>query len=230
LTTCWLNSCLQLILVALDHHDGWEFYSELGIELSELKANDPHVFLNAIQVKNILITAEDTRIATRMSELNNEVSNQEELNKRIRNIENLRLNLISGQQCSRDFFICLEENARCWPDVYTHFSFNVTHSSTCLSCKSVNRSQNSQPFIEVSVPPENSHLNTSLELYFNAASLVESSCEFCKTTVQTEVKNEITCIADTKFITVVLSRCLDSLEGNQLNMNQVTSTEDMFIR
>ena len=98
LTTCWLNSCLQLILVALDHHDGWEFYSELGIELSELKANDPHVFLNAIQVKNILITAEDTRIATRMSELRHEVIDQDQLNGRMRNIEDLRLNLTSGQQ------------------------------------------------------------------------------------------------------------------------------------
>ena len=231
-TTCWLNSCLQLILTALDNHDFCEdFNSELGLELLRLKSDDGKHFLNANGVRNILVTAEDTRIATRMSELNNEVADQDQLNRRMRNIEDLRLNLSSGQQqCVRDFFLCLKENLINWPDVYSSLSFDITHTTTCLSCNFVNRSQNSHTFVELDVPEENSQLNIPLEYFFNASTLVESSCEFCKTKVQTEVKNEITRIEDARFITVLLRRGIETEEGFQLNIKKIISTEDMFIR
>ena len=51
------------------------------------------------RVKNIIVTAEDTRIATRLSELSFEIDDQELLERRTRAVKNLWLNLISGQQC-----------------------------------------------------------------------------------------------------------------------------------
>ena len=231
-TTCWLNSCLQLILAALDNHELCEnFNSELGLELLRLKSDSCKSFLNANVVRDILLTAEDTRIATRLSELRNEEADQDQLNRRLRNIEDLRLNLSSGQQqCVTDFFLCLMENALNWPDVYSCFSFDITHTTTCLSCNFVNISNNRQAYIELDVPEEHSQLNFPLEYFFNATTLVESSCEFCKTKVQTEVKNEITSIEDTNFITVYLRRAVATQEGFQLKMKKIISTEEIFIR
>ena len=79
-------------------------------------------------------------------------------------------------------------------------------------------------------PADNSKLSSSLEFYFNSASLVASDCEKCKKRVQVEVRTQIRSIEDTKFITVLLSRGRDSLGGFALNMNRIISTEDMFIR
>ena len=231
-TTCWLNSCLQLILAALDNYELCEnFDSELGLELLRLKSDSCTSFLNANVVRDILLTAEDTRIATRMSELSHEVADQDQLNRRMRNIEDLRLNLSSGQQqCVRDFFLCLKENAIDWLDVYSSLSFDITHTTTCLSCNFVNISQNSQAYIELDVPEEHSQLNFPIEYFFNSSTLVESSCKFCKTKVQTEVKNEITNIENTNFITVLLRRAVATEEGFQLKMKKIISTEDIFIR
>ena len=36
MATCWLNACLQLILIAMDHGDNINLDSELGLELKHL--------------------------------------------------------------------------------------------------------------------------------------------------------------------------------------------------
>ena len=68
--TCWLNSSLQLVLLSLDYSTTANeniFTLNLGRELLKLK-DDQGQFHDASIVKDIIIAAEDTRIATRLSE------------------------------------------------------------------------------------------------------------------------------------------------------------------
>ena len=68
--SCWLNSCLQLILTAMDHDESLsQLTSELGQELLQLQHRGQNEALDPTQIKNIIVIAEDTRIATRLSEI-----------------------------------------------------------------------------------------------------------------------------------------------------------------
>ena len=133
--------------------------------------------LNSTNVKEILVDAEDLRIATRISELAMEVHDPKELIARTANVESLRLNLISGQQCVRDFFVCLEENVVNWPDVYSSFGFKITHFSECLACHHVHQFETNQMYIELSVPEDGSNLNECVEEYLCTSSLLGYNCE-----------------------------------------------------
>ena len=56
LSTCWLNSCLQLLLSSLDHSDvDRHFQSELGLILSELANLDPRRTIDPTDIKNLII-------------------------------------------------------------------------------------------------------------------------------------------------------------------------------
>ena len=74
-------------------------------------------------VRNIIVHAEDVRIATRKSILTSEIEDKSELVRMLDNVDRTYLNLSTGQQCVRDFFICLKENMENWLDVYQMFDF-----------------------------------------------------------------------------------------------------------
>ena len=69
--------------------------SELGVELMKLK-NLEYGSYDPTPVKNIMVLAEDTRIALRKSELVNLGLQNNEVEQRL---ENIYLNLRNGQQC-----------------------------------------------------------------------------------------------------------------------------------
>ena len=63
MATCWLNSCLQLVLCALDHNsDNHVFNSELGLQLNKLQLNVRGGSLDPTFVKDIIVGCEDIRI------------------------------------------------------------------------------------------------------------------------------------------------------------------------
>ena len=129
MASCWLNSCLQLILTALDYcRNDIEFNSDLGTELLSLQRKRSKQILNPTRVKQLLVEADEMRNVLRKSEVMGETQNLAELSKKLRNIDELRLNLITGQQCVRDFFVCLSENIENWPDVYEKFCFGLQNS------------------------------------------------------------------------------------------------------
>ena len=70
MATCWLNSCLQLVLTALDYDEpsAMILNSELGKELLMLQSNSKSKILDPTTLKDIIVTAEDIRVATRLSE------------------------------------------------------------------------------------------------------------------------------------------------------------------
>ena len=231
MATCWLNSCLQLILTAMDHSISTQsFTSELGEELLQLQHGDQNTSLDPTNIKDIVVTAEDTRIATRLSELSTEIHDQRQLDERTRAIENLRLNLSTGQQCVRDFFLCLTENVICWPDVYSTFGFKITHSTKCCGCGQINKSETTRMYLEIPVPPDNSNLNDYVEDYLNSSCLVGVRCENnCQDFVQAEKRSTLKKSAETEFL-VVLTRAIETLDGFKLIKNKTISTDDVFIR
>ena len=80
MATCWLNSCLQLVLTAMDNFiTPGSSISELGTELLRLQSSEPNIPLDPSIVKHIIVTAEDTRIAMRLSDLSTDKLDQDQL-------------------------------------------------------------------------------------------------------------------------------------------------------
>ena len=119
---------------------------------------------------------EDVRVATRLSELAHQILDKREVRYQSENIENTRLDLANGQQCVRDFFICLNNNLEQWPDVYSQFSFSLTHSTICSTCGAETKSDTSQIYLEMPVPPDGSDLNMYIEEMLNEGSSVLCNC------------------------------------------------------
>ena len=232
MSSCWLNSCLQLVLIAMDHHPSPDFLtSELGLELRQLQTNNENVSLESTNVKHILVASEDTRIATLLSELVVEVNNPDEYDRRVKAINETRLDLISGQQCVRDFFICLKENVESWPDVFSCFGFQLTHTTNCIACNHTNQHETTQMCIELDVPPDNHELTQSIDDFLNTSSLVGMVCENqCQRFVQKEKSSILTSTAETEFLLVILNRVTETMDGYHLNPNRTISTQDVYIR
>ena len=87
------------------------------------------------------------------------------------------MNFGEGQQCVRDFFVCLNQNLGDWFDVYKMFDFTTTNSSKCISCGHLNETEQNQIYIEMDVPPPLSNLNEFVEHYFHESSMVDYRCE-----------------------------------------------------
>ena len=110
--TCWLNSCLQLILNCFDYEDMpvSSFTSSLGVEIQRLRLNKKDTALDPTPVKNILSSTEDTRVALRLSEIDAECQDSDQAERLKSHAINARFNMFSGQQFIRDLFICLQVN------------------------------------------------------------------------------------------------------------------------
>ena len=234
MATCWLNSCLQLLLTAIDYDDqitSVTYNSELGKQLLYLQSESKDKFLDPTAVKDILVNAEDIRIASRLSELSYGILNKNQLDNQSRQITNQRLDLQKGQQCVRDFFICLDVNMINWPDVYSTLAFELTHSTECSSCKHRIKSETMQLYLELPVPPNNSDLQEYVEDFLNNGSRIGSNCQegcggFQQKIKRTEVKNT----DEAKFLTIILTRGVETLDGFSLKKNKIKATSSINIR
>ena len=208
LSTCWLNSCLQLILSGFDHSsEELHFDSELGLSLNDLVNVEPSRSLDPTDIKTMIIYAEDMRIAEMKSELTDKIKDKEELRRRINTVEDTYLNLRTGQQCVRDFFICLRENMENWIDVYKMFDFTTVSLTICMTCGHTNEFEQSQIHLELDVPPEGSYLSDHVEQALNGGTIVEYRCEDgCQTKFQAEKRSVIKSNRDVQFIIVMLRR------------------------
>ena len=232
MATCWLNACLQLVLNAMDQNSGDHlFNSELGLELERLRLIPGGGSIDPSSVKDIIVTCEDTRIATLLSELHSENLEEEELKQRSQIIRDLRLNLRSGQQCVRDFFVALKENILCWPDICNYFAFQMSYSTTCPKCGNRSHTEVTQIYEEMDVPQDQSTLKMSVEDFFNGSTFVDSFCEDgCKFRGVGIRRTELKSTKDTKFIILILSRAINTIDGVRLVSNRVTCTDTINIR
>ena len=232
-STCWLNSCLQLILNAFDYaeFEHNSFISELGREILRLQLSDDSQALDPTVVKNILSSTEDTRISLRLSEIEASGDDVNLKNTQRNGVLNTRFNLLAGQQCIRDLFMCLQVNHLSWPDIANNFIVSTTYSSVCCSCNGKVQHVKEEMYVELPVPPNNTNLNDHIEEYFNTGELVGRPCEDgCRRFVQGEARNQLTLGSQTKFLLVLLSRAMDSNEGGRINTNKTIATNDLFIR
>ena len=233
MATCWLNSCLQLVLTALEYDEYTQqgFNSELGKELLTLQSKAKTDTLDPTNVKDIVVAAEDVRVATRLSDLSYQIINKDELEEQSNRIRNLHLDLGRGQQCVRDFFICLGENLVNWPDVYSQFSFVLTNSTVCSLCNYRNSYETNQLYLEIPVPPNGSDLKNYVEEVFNEGASVLRHCrDRCNILSQKIERAELNNSDMAKFLIIILSRGIETLDGYRLVENKINSTHEVTIR
>jgi hypothetical protein len=212
MSTCWLNSCLQLILSGFDHYNlQLTLHSDLGTELLSLKNLHPMQSIDPSTVRNIIVYAEDMRIAMRKSELTSEIDDKHELIRMLENVDRTYLNLSTGQQCVRDFFICLKENMENWLDVYQIFDFNTVNLSICAACGYRSESEQNQIYLELEVPPDESFLSQFVEQTLNEGCMVDYRCEDgCQENFQAEKRTVLKSVRETQFLTILLRRSIIS--------------------
>ena len=230
-STCWLNSCLQLVLMAFDRiDDDSSFTSDLACQILSLK-NNKSCTLDPSSFKNTLAAIEDIRIATRLSSLDMEALTENQKKAEIKSIQSTRFNLLEGQQCVRDFFLCLKDNQDICPELFSIFGFQLRHSTTCLSCSRINVVESSQIYLDVPVPSEGSTLSDSIEETLNQSSLVGMICEEnCKRTVQVEKRIELFNAEDTRFLIVIVLRADGPPVGFSFSDSMADSSREVFIR
>ena len=228
--TCWLNYCLQLVLTAMDHSASpLSFDSELGEELIRLNSSEQDI-LNPATTKIIIVGAEDTRIALRISELETEIDDEDQLEYRVKAVRKLRHDLLHGQQCIRDFFLCMQENMESWPDVCSIFNFKLINSTTCCGCNHHFESESVHMYVEMDLPSNNSSLSESVENYFCTSNLSAWTCNNCKNNCQSEKRTEISLVTETEFLTIILTRTIQTQDGFELNKKEIICTNDVYIR
>ena len=154
-----------------------------------------------------------------------------EVNEQTRIIEETRLDLRSGQQCVRDFFICLNENILEWPDVFSMFAFELTYSSRCLSCQHEINSETTQMYLEMTVPPNDSDMKDYVEDYLNEGLTMGYFCdEGCKKFSDKTKRTTLSSGINAKYLIVILTRGIETLDGYHLVTNKVTATSDISLR
>ena len=207
------------------------FESELGLLLSGLKNLEPTRSLDPSDIKNTMIFAEDMRIAQKKSELTDKIKDKKILKRMLENVEQTYLNLRTGQQCVRDFFICIKENMDNWIDVYKMFDFTTVNLSICMKCGHRSESEQSQIYLEMDVPPEGSNLNEHVEQALNDGTRVEYRCEDgCNTKFQADKRTVLKSNRDVQFIIVMLRRTILSEFRPELVNNNVHSDGVIDIR
>ena len=137
------------------------------------------------------------------------------------------INLGSGQQCVRDFFICLHKNAQHWIDVYEFLSIHTVDSTMCLQCEHRNEINLRQIYIEMEVPPEGSTLGQLVEEQFNESYLVDYFCEVCKKQSQAEKRLVLNSIEDTAYVIVLLRRNIQGEDGNMIVKNKISAVDEI---
>ena len=204
--------------------------SELGKELMKMK-NNGNESIDPTFAKDILVLAEDTRIAVRKSEVMNQGLQKHEIERQLQNVDNLHLNLRTGQQCIRDFFLCLKENLENWIDVYELFSFNMVYSTKCKSCSKRSQSEENQLYIEIDVPPNKSNLNEYVEEFLNGFCNVDYDCkDGCKQNNGAENRATLKNCKDTEFLIVMLRRVVQGEGGPEILQHTVNPGDALHIR
>ena len=147
------------------------------------------------------------------------------------NIAQIHLNLSSGQQCVRDFFVCLHENLENWPDVYEAFSFTIINRTTCLACGNRSQSEQTQIYLEMDVPSDGSNLKDLVEKNINDCSIVQYHCEDgCKAHCEADTQSIIRDVNEAQFIIVILRRAIMTEIGIEIVTNKINAAQDIFVR
>ena len=154
---------------------------------------------------------------------------KQELERQLRFVDSLYLNLRTGQQCVRDFFLCLKENVENWCDVYGIFSLNMVNSTKCIGCSNTNQYETNLLYIEIDVPPNGSKLNQSVETTLNGFIKVDYTCNYgCR--IGAENRTTIKNLLETEFLIIILRRVIQDATGRKVVQNMTDSIHSIHIR
>ena len=232
-TSCWLNTCLQTLLVALDSCESVpQFNSELGIQLLTMHSTSANVSLDPEIIRKLLTEADKSRIDSESAQYTQEYANDpRELRRRLRHVNDLRLNLGTGQQCVRDFFLCLRENRLNWLDFYTFLNHNVVDEVKCSHC---NRNSigvtREELYTEIDCPPDGTALRISVQNNFHVGEEIEYRCEQgCGTQSFSMKRTALQDSRNTNFLIIILRRAKYD-QGRQIIVtNDVQVTDNVTL-
>ena len=95
----------------------------------------------------------------------------------------------------------------------------------------LNQSETERMFIELDLPPDGSNVGAYIEDYLNISSLKCIFCEdACQKLCQKEQRSRITNSIETEFLTIMLTRAVETLDGKTFLKNKIVSTNDVYIR
>ena len=175
--TCWLNSCMQLMLALLDHSDqtAMTARSELLRMLFSLKSDGVKT-LNPLPVRNLLMKTERQRIISdNVRPINRLFHYYETTTTDVKRLEKLSEASRIGQQDCLDFFVCLNENKKQWQDIVSLFEISTFQKTVCQSCGGVQRGESSEKhsFISLDCPAQNISLKHLVNLQINEGKMIE---------------------------------------------------------
>ena len=188
------------------------------------------VQLTAGLFQEIIVFAKETRIALRKSDIMSKIEDHEEQRRQLKQVDQVYLDLRTGQQCVRDFFICLNENAANWIDLHDFLSFDVVDSTMCSQCHKENKTEQRQTFLEMEVPPDGTCLGQYVEEHFNESFFVDYFCDGCESQSLAEKRLFLKASPETNFLVVLLRRSVLGDEGNFIVTNRIKSVEDIKIK
>ena len=224
--SCWINSCLQLVLTAIDHI---ETGSPLWEHLIWLIKKGKSSSLDPLPIRDHIISKEKQRIVqenitpiNRLFDLGQN-DNFEEENLFLSPGSQRRSRL--GQQDSKDFFVCLAENKEHWLDVYLLFMANSVNSTTCSSCNNVSTPHqgiSDNIFFVLDCPREDLSMSYLIDKKMNGYETVSNwrDEDGCNKIANGENKTRLQDIDNVKFVIFVLSRLIE-VDGHM----QIISTK-----
>ena len=232
-TSCWLNTCLQTLIIAIKSCSNCpQFNSDLGVQLLYMQNSPVNQSLDPAVIRQLLSEADESRIESEVAEYTQEYAHDpRELRRRLRDLNALRLNLGVGQQCVRDFFLCMRENRLNWLDVYTFLNHNVVDSVLCTHCRrqSVGVTRE-QLYTEIDCPTDGSSLSTTVQQNFHTGEQIEYNCqEGCRTQSLSMKRTALQDVRNTNFLIIILRRTLSDQGRPIIVTNDVRSTDNVSL-
>ena len=207
LQTCWLNSCLQLVLTAFDYMGNVSpSGSNLWNTLVELKTQDISVALDPSRIKDLIIQTERKRLREGNFGQKHSLFDLQMPSGPCGSKSSSRI----GQQDCKDFFFCLNENRESWEDVFKLFKISTLTSTTCTACNNVSVQEvdaNETTFITLDCPATSISMKNHIEENLNGGELQEWRDETgCGKLTQGIVRTRLTNVNESKFIIIHLQR------------------------
>ena len=217
--SCWLNSCMQLVLAAFDYtSDLATNGSVLWKLLIQYQMKDDGEIVDPLEIRDILLAKERDRIIQKGVRPVNRLFHYADTNttneSRLRSLsEASRI----GQQDCKDFFVCIEQNKESWVDVYNLLAFSTTKSTLCKNCQIESASNNdSQTFMMFDCPQQDITLSQYVGKHLNESTLVNNWRHEDGCNIRGDAINKIRLVnvKETQFITIIVNRLMRDLHGN----------------
>ena len=169
--SCWLNSCMQLVLAAFDHLSDLDTNgSPMWKLLLSYKMKTEDEVINPLEIRDLLLEKERMRIVSKNVQPVNRLfhyanSTTMDVNRLKHMSEASRI----GQQDCKDFFECFEQNRESWDDVYNLFKFSITKATLCMHCMQESRppGYDSHSFLMFESPQHDMSLENYVRMHLN---------------------------------------------------------------